>query len=67
MHTVRLVQRRGTAGTEDAEAAVTPGNIIFIVGAILESWALTIGVDSRAVGVSMIGYGVMLLVCGYLR
>jgi hypothetical protein len=46
---------------------MTPGNIMFIVGAILETWALTIGVDSRAVGVSMIGYGVMLLVCGYLR
>lgn len=46
---------------------MTPGNLIFLVGAALETVALLVGVDSRAVAWSMIGYGVVLLVTGYLR
>jgi hypothetical protein len=46
---------------------VTPGNLLFFVGAVIEMAALPLGVDSRVIGVTMILYGGILLVTGYLR
>lgn len=42
------------------------GNIIFLIGGLLEIVALHLGVDSWAVGVSLLAYGAVLLITGYL-
>lgn len=42
------------------------GNALFLVGAVLETAALCLGVDSWAVAVSLFVYGAVLLVTGYL-
>jgi len=42
------------------------GNLIFLVGATLEVIALQLGVDSWAVALSLIAYGVVLVGTGYL-
>jgi hypothetical protein len=45
---------------------VTWGNGLFLAGAAMEVVGLAIGVDSAAVAWSLIGYGAVLLVTGYL-
>ena len=45
---------------------MTWGNGLFLLGCVIEAAALFQGVDSRAVALGMIGYGVALLVTGYL-
>jgi len=45
---------------------VTLGNALFLAGALLEVVGLGLGVDSVAVAWSLIGYGAVLLVTGYL-
>ena len=42
------------------------GNVLFLIGGALEVAALQLGVDSWAVAVSVIAYGAVLLVTGYL-
>jgi hypothetical protein len=42
------------------------GNFIFLAGAALEIVGLCYGVDSWAVAASVIAYGAVLLVTGYL-
>ena len=44
---------------------ITAGNCVFLVGAILETWALTKGVHTPIVAWSLIVYGVVLLWKGY--
>ncbi len=42
------------------------GNALFLAGAVLEIAGLTVGVHSQAVAWSLIVYGVVLLVTGYV-
>lgn len=42
------------------------GNAVFLLGAVIEVVGLQLGVDSWAVAWSLIGYGAVLLVTGYL-
>lgn len=42
------------------------GNALFLAGGALEIVALQLGVDSWAVAVSLLAYGAVLLVTGYL-
>jgi VIT1/CCC1 family predicted Fe2+/Mn2+ transporter len=42
------------------------GNLVFLLGGAIEIVALQMGVDSWAVAVSVIAYGAVLLVTGYL-
>ncbi|MGH8899504.1 MAG: hypothetical protein ACRDZ4_21380 [Egibacteraceae bacterium] len=42
------------------------GNTIFITGATIEIVGLYLGVDSWAVAASLLAYGAVLLVTGYL-
>lgn len=45
---------------------MTWGNTLFLAGAVLELIGLQQGVNARAVGVSMILYGVVVIYTGYL-
>lgn len=42
------------------------GNVVFLLGALLELVGLQLGVDSWAVAWSLIAYGAVLLATGYL-
>ena len=50
-----------------AGVPLTLGNALFLLGAALECAGLQFGVHSYAVAWSMIGYGAVLLVTGYMR
>lgn len=45
---------------------MSAGNALFLAGCVLEIVALQQGVDSWAVAVSLLAYGAVLLVTGYL-
>jgi hypothetical protein len=46
---------------------MSPGNVLFLVGAALEVVGVGYGVNTWAVAASMIGYGIALLIYGYLE